>query len=361
LFPTKIDNYIIKRFLGGFVYTLLLIVSVALTIDFGEKVDKYILYKLKASYVFYEYYLPFIPYIIVLLGPYFVFITVIFFTSQLASKSEIIAMFNSGMSFKRFLVPYIFVATLIACFIWYANNYLVPNTNKRRLAFENKYIANQRMISSDHIHRRLNDSTFIYMRVYDNNLKEAYSFSMETIKNKKLVRKLMSEKAKYDTLTQTWTAYNLFERHFDDSAKESIVTMPEKRLDIKIDPVQFVKRWTYREEMNRDELSEKINELKEQGSDTYKEFQFELYRRTSACFGIIILTIIGVVISSKKIRGGMGIHLMIGVTMSSIYEFIIKFTESFAIKAHLPSLMAVWIPNILFLMIAMVLMKKYQE
>ncbi len=356
----RLDRYIIKQFLLGFAFTLLLIVSIAITIDIGEHIDKFLKNDLSFKQVATEFYLNFIPYIIALLGPYFVFITVVFFTSQLAGRSEIVAMFNSGMSFKRFLFPYVFSSTLIAILLWIANNYVVPNTNKKRLAFENKYIAYQPVLSSDHLHRKINDSTYVYFRIYDNSIKTATTVSVEEISNGVLKSKYLAERAVWDTLTQTWTLKNYIKRQFDNG-KEILTKGESMNTGIVLDPTVFVKRWTYIEELNRTELIDKIADLKAQGVENTADFESELYRRTANCFGIIILTVIGATLASKKIRGGMGVQLMIGITLCSVFEVIQKFSISFAIKAHLFPLLAVWIPNIIFMLIAIVLWQKYQE
>lgn len=331
-----------------------------MTIDVGEHISKFLQNKLGFKEIFFDFYIYFIPYIIALLGPYFVFITVIYFTSQLAGKSEIIAMFNSGMSFKRFLAPYIFTSFLLAGFMWYTNNYLVPNTNKKRLAFENKYIAYQSPMSSDHVHRRIDDSTYFYIRVYDNNIHTAHTVSVEKIIQGKLVKKTLAEKGIWDDLTKSWTFYNYFERDLSQ-AKEVLTKGDSIRIHISLDPTILIKRWTHIEELNRDEIKEKINDLKLQGAENTTIYELELYRRTSKCFGIIILTIIGATLASKKIRGGMGLHLMAGITLSSAFELIQKFVDTFAINANLAPLIAVWIPNVLYFIIAILLWKKYQE
>lgn len=271
-------------------------------------------------------------------------------------------MFNSGMSFKRFLIPYIFTSILLAIGLWYVSNYLVPQTDKKRLLFENKYIAYQPQSSDMHIHRRLNDSQYFYFRVYDNMQKAAYNVSFEEFKTGKLITKILAEKGDYDTLTQRWTFVNYFQRTIDPSSnKESLVKGEKLLTNIVLDPTLLIKRWTHIQELNRDELLEKVKDLKAQGSDAYKQYEMEYHRRTAKCFGLIILTIIGVVLASKKVRGGIGLHLMIGLTLGSVYEVVVKFADSFALKADLDSLIATWIPNILFIIVAVILWKKIQE
>ena len=361
-FPTLLDRYIIRQFFGGFLFSITLIVSIAITIDLGEHIKNYVQHDLSIGQVLGGYYLYFIPYIVTFIGPYFVFITVIYFTSRLANKSEIIAMFNSGMSFKRFLVPYIFTSILLAIGLWYISNYLVPQTDKKRLIFENKYIAYQPQSSDMHIHRRLNDSQYFYFRVYDNLQKAAYNVSFEEFKNGKLITKILAEKGDYDTLKKEWTFVNYFKRSLDPlSNKETMVKGEKLPTNIILDPIILIKRWTHIQELNRDELMEKVKDLKAQGSEAFKQYEMEYYRRTAKSFGLIILTIIGVVLASKKVRGGLGLHLMLGLTLGSIYEVVVKFSDSFALKANLDSMLATWIPNLLFIIIAIFLWKKIQE
>lgn len=362
-FPTLIDRYIIRQSFGGFIFSLTLIVSIAITIDVGEHIKNFVKADLSFGQVLSQYYLFFIPYIVTFIGPYFVFITVIYFTSRLANKSEIIAMFNSGMSFGRLLIPYIFSSIVLALMFWYVSNYILPRTDRKRLEFENKYIAYQPQSSDMHIHRKLNDTQFFYFRVYDHHLKTAYNASLEDFKNGKLISKTLAEKADYDTLTQRWTFINYFTRTIDTATQKETITKGDRLLvnNININPVGFVKRWTYIQELTRSELREKIDDLKAQGSEGYKLFELEYHRRTAKAFGLIILTVIGVVLASKKIRGGLGLHLMLGLTLGSIYEVIVKFADSFAIKTDLSTLVAAWIPNILYIGVAIYLWKKIQE
>ena len=354
-----IDRYIIKQFFGGFLFALILIVSVAMTIDLGEHMNKFVMHDLSIGQVFFGFYLYFIPYLIGLLGPYFVLITVIYFTSRLSSRSEIIAMFNSGMSFTRLLRPYLMTSVFLAICFWFAINYVIPHSDVKRLAFENKYIAYQTQSSDAHIHKRLNDSTYFYLRVYDNMAKTAYNVTLEKIVNSQLKEKVMADQAVFDTLTRTWIFNKLFIRTFIDG-KEKIEVLETKKYPITLDPTLLIKRWTHIQELNRDELKDLIHQLKTQGSDS-KLYEIEYHKRTSKCFGIILLTVVGVVLASKKVRGGIGMHLMLGLALGSVYEVIVKFSDSFALKASLGTLTAAWLPNILYTVVAIILWKKIQE
>ena len=268
-------------------------------------------------------------------------------------------MFNSGMSFKRLLVPYILTSTILALIFWLAVNYIIPHSDVKRLAFENKYIAYQTQSSDAHIHRRLNDSTYFYLRVYDNMAKTAYNVTIEKIVNGELKEKVMADKANFDTLTRMWNLEKLFIRKFKDG-KETLEVLESKKYPVNLDPTLLIKRWTHIQELNRTELSELINQLQLQGSDA-RLYEIEYHKRTSKCFGIILLTIVGVILASKKVRGGIGLHLMLGLALGSVYEVIVKFSDSFAIKASLTPLVAAWLPNFLYLILAVILWKKYQE
>jgi lipopolysaccharide export system permease protein len=360
MFIKVLDRYIIRQFFGGFIFALLLIVSIAMTIDLGEHLGKFVQYNLNLSQVFGEFYLYFVPYIVGLMGPYFVFITVIYFTSRLTNKSEIIAMFNSGMSFKRFLAPYIGTSIFLAICFWYSINYIIPHSDKQRLVFENKYFAYANQSSDNNIHRRIDDSTFFYFRVYDNMQRVAYNVSIEKIVDGKLISKTLAERGIFDTLTKTWELKNYFIRTIDAQQKETITKGESQKTSIVIDPTLLVKRWTHTQELDREELSELILSLKSQGTDA-KIYEIEYEKRTSKCFGIILLTIIGVILASKRVRGGLGLHLMLGLTLGSIYEVVVKFADSFAIKANLDPMLAAWLPNILYLFVAYFLWKKLQE
>lgn len=360
MFIKVLDRYIIRQFFGGFIFALILIVSIAMTIDLGEHLGKFVQYELSISEVFGGFYFYFIPYIIGLMGPYFVLITVIYFTSRLTDKSEIIAMLNSGMSFKRFLAPYIGTSVFLAICFWFSVNYIIPHSDKQRLIFENKYFAYTNQSSDNNIHRRIDDSTFFYFRVYDNFQKLAYNVSIEKIINGKLISKTLAERAIYDTLTMTWELKNYFTRTIDPQLKETIIKGESFKTNIVIDPTILIKRWTHTQELDREELKDLIYNLKSQGTDA-KIYEIEYHKRSSKCFGIILLTIIGVILASKKVRGGLGLHLMLGLTLGSIYEVVVKFADSFAIKANLDPMLAAWLPNILYLFVAYYLWKKIQE
>lgn len=356
----KIDWYIIKRFLGSFGFTIALLVAIAISIDLSEKIDNFIKHQLTAREVIFGFYINFVPYIIALLGSYFIFITVIFFTSQLAEKSEIIAMFNSGMSFYRLMVPYIVSASLLAGFLWFSNNYMVPWANKRRLAFENKYIAFTGYTSSRNLHRKLDENTYVYFEFYDAAEKYGSKVSVEKIVKNKVVYKIFSEMATYDSAKSEWTFKNYIERDFTNT-QNNLSKGNSKKMVLDLNPLEFVKRWTYVEELSSPELRDKIAELKLQGAENTTNFELELYRRTASAFGVIILSIIGLTIASKKIRGGLGLHLVIGITLCSIFEIIQKFSVTFATNANLPAVVAIWVPNILFAIVAFVLVSRYEK
>lgn len=360
MFLKVLDRYIIRQFFGGFVFAILLIVSIAMTIDIGEHLSKFVQHNLSLSEIFGGYYFYFIPYMIGLMGPYFVLITVIYFTSRLTAKSEIIAMFNSGMSFRRFLMPYLGTSIFLAICFWFAINYLIPYSDKQRLVFENKYYAFTNQSSDNNIHRRIDDSTFFYFRVYDNNQKTAYNVSIEKIVNGKLISKTLSERGIFDTLTHTWELKNYFTRTIDADKKETITKGESKKTSITMDPTILIKRWTHTQELDRGELKELIQSLKSQGSDA-RLYEIEYHKRSSKCIGVILLTIIGVVLASKKVRGGLGLHLMLGLTLGSVYEVAAKFSDSFALKANLDPLIAAWFPNVLYAFVAWFLWKKMQE
>jgi lipopolysaccharide export system permease protein len=356
----KIDWYIIKRFLGSFGFTMMLLVSIAISIDLSEKIDNFIEHHLTFKEVVLGFYLPFVPYIVALLGSYFIFITVIFFTSQMAAKSEIIAIFNSGVGYYRLMVPYVFSATLLAGFLWFSNNYLVPWSNKTRLAFENQYISHQMVVSNRNIHRKINDTTYVYFELYDNTEKQAQKFSVEGIKNNILTYKIVSEKATFDTAKKEWTLFNYIERNYY-AHSENLNKGAVKIIPMDLNPNQFVKRWTYVEELTTPELEDKIADLREQGAEYVTAYQLELYRRTSTAFGVIILSVIGMTIASVKMRGGLGMHLVIGIAICSIFEVIQKFSVTFALNANLPAVVAVWMPNIVALIIGAFLVARYQK
>ena len=353
-----IDYYIIRKFLGTFSYAIMLIIVIAVIFDFSEKVDDFLEHNAPAKAIIVDYYLNFIPYFVILYSHLFTFIAVIFFTSRMAYNSEIIAILSSGISYRRFLFPYFISAFIIAIFAFFFTNYVVPSATKARLEFEEKYFHNRPVdYSYRNIHRQIKPGIYIYMESYSNLSNQGYKFSIEKFKNDKLVSKLMAEYVEWDSIKHKWTARDYYIRNIDTTLHEKIVQ--GKAIDTSLDiyPADFRRRNNAVEAMNTFELNKFIKEQKLQGAENVETYLIEKYKRTAQPFSTFILTLIAVSLSSRKVRGGIGLHVGIGLGFCFSYIVFMQFTSQFAISGGLNSFIAVWLPNIVYALIGLYLYK----
>ncbi|HPT22407.1 MAG TPA: LptF/LptG family permease [Bacteroidales bacterium] len=353
-----IDKYIIRKFLGTFFFALVLILTIAVVFDFTEKIDNFMEKEAPARAIIFDYYLNFIPYFATLFAPLFVFISVIFFTSKMAINTEIIAILNSGMSFRRMMWPYFLSSLVIAVFTFVLTNFVIPGSNLKRMDFEDKYYRSaSRKKTVENVHRQVFKNVYVYMGSYNPISRKGQNFTIEKFNDDgKLESKLSSSVVSYDTTKQKWTALNYYLRQINGNeeiitrGKQMDTTLTIKPTDFSRDP-GFVGTMTYRE------LNDYIDLLKMQGSDELKLFVIEKHRRIANPFAVFILTLIGVSLSSQKVRGGIGMNIGVGLVLSFSYILFLQFASQFSLKGNLDPMMAEWIPNIIYTVIAAVLYK----
>ena len=352
-----IDKYIIRKFLGTFFYCISLIIAISIVFDISEKIDDFINKKAPFKAIVFDYYLNFIPYFINLFSPLFIFISVIFFTAKMASQTEIVAILGSGISFRRLLRPYFIAATLLASLSFYLNGWVIPHSNEKRLTFENKYIRNPYIYRGKNVHRQIKPGEFIYIESFNNTENTGYQFSLEKIKDGKLNYKLMSENIHWDSLSGKWRLENYFSRTID-GMHEKLKT--GNRLDtiLSFKPDEFNQRITNIEAMDYKDLNNFIDTEKMKGAENLEFYLIEKYKRAALPFSTFILTLIGVSLSSKKTRGGIGGQLGIGIMLSFAYILFMQVSYTFATNGNLPALIAVWIPNIFFAILSIFLLKR---
>lgn len=358
--PKLLDWYIIRKFLGTFFFALALIISIAIVFDISEKIDDFIEKEAPFRAIVMDYYLNFIPYFANLFSPLFVFISVIFFTSRMASQTEIVAILASGVSFKRMMVPYLTAALVLASLSWYFNNFVIPHANTGRIAFESKYIKNPFVFKNRHVHRQIAPGEFIYFESFNNIDAVGYQFSYERIDQGRMVYKIMSERISWDSLKQCWTMENYFSRSID-SLSESIQSGFRKDTVFKFHPSEFNRRSNFIETMDTPELNRYIDQEIMRGSEEVPFYLVEKHKRVSYPFATFILTIIGVSLSSRKVRGGIGVQLGAGILLSFAYILFMQISQTFATNGNMPAWLAVWMPNVLFAIIAAGLLKKAEE
>lgn len=343
--------------MGTFVFIMALLLGITIVIDLSEKIDALVENHASVSVVVFDYFIYFIPYITSLIGPFFVLVSVIFFTSQLAARSEIIAILNSGTSFYRMLYPYIVGATIIATLFYFGNHYFVPYANAKRIQFERTYISKPHTSLRYSFHRTVAPGTIVYMENYSSYEASGYKFSIDRFEKGKLVYKLRAERADWDSTSKKWKISNYYIRELKD--KKDIITKGQV-LDtaFSFKPTDFALSEHFKDAMTTPELKRYIIHMYESGQPDIEYFEVERYRRTSSAFSIYILTLIGVSVASRKMRGGLGWHLVLGIGLSAVYEIVMKFSITFATNSNLPPVIAVWIPNLIFGIAAVYLIKK---
>jgi lipopolysaccharide export system permease protein len=353
-----IDAYIIRKFLGTFFFCLALILAIAVVFDFAEKIDNFMEKEAPFRAIIFDYYMNFIPYFAMLFAPLFVFISVIFFTSKMAINTEIIAILNCGMSFRRMMWPYFISALVIAFFTFILTNFVIPKSNLIRMDFEDKYYRTSgRKVTVENIHRMVFKNTYVYMGSFNPLSQRGQSFTIEKFNDSgRLESKLSSSSVVYDTVKHKWSANNFYLREI--KGNEEVITRG-KLIDttLTINPRDFSRDPGFVATMTYRELDDYINLLQLQGSDELKLFLIEKHRRFANPFAVFILTLIGVSLSSRKIRGGIGMNIGIGLILSFSYILFLQFASQFSLKGNLGPMLAMWIPNILYSIIALVLYK----
>jgi lipopolysaccharide export system permease protein len=351
-----IDSYIIRKFLTTFFFALGLIILVAIVFDVSEKIDDFLEKKAPLESIVFDYYLNFIPYFTNLFSPLFIFISVIFFTSKMASQTEIVAILSSGVSFRRLLVPYMIVATILAALSFYLNGYVIPHSNKTRLAFENTYIKNPYILKSRNIHRQIFPGQYIYFESYNTIDNLGFRFAYERFEEGKLVYKLNSERLVWDTADGHWRAENYMIREIDGMS-ESIRKGMRFDTTFGFLPEEFTRRENNIIAMDNSELNAHIREKKLRGAEGLQFDEVEKYRRSAYPFATFILTLIGVSLSSRKVRGGIGIQIGAGILLSFTYIMFMQVSTTFATNGNVPAIIAVWIPNLVYILVAIYLVR----
>jgi len=358
----KLDLYILKKYLGTFFYSVLLISLVSIVIDFSEKIEK-LLDGPTFNEIIFEYYLNFIPWINGLLWPLFALLSVVFFTSRLAKNSEIISMLSSGMSYRRILLPYFIGSSILATLLWFGNNYVIPRSSKIKNDFETEYFwkSNNKTLGNN-IHCYLSPDEKVYIRYYRKKDSSGQTFRFERFKDGSLSYVIKAKKIRIKKAPNTWSLFDYEKRTFD-GINESLLVSKGESMDtmLNLTPDDFIRNINLMENMSSSELRTFINIEKERGLGTAKKFTIELHRRNADPFTIIILTILGVAIASRKVRGGLGIHLALGVVAGACFVIVSKFSVTFAHNLDMPPALGIWVPNILFGLLALFLVSKAQK
>ncbi len=353
-----LDLYIIRKFLGTFFFAISLILAIVVVFDLAEKIEDFIEHHLSFNEIVFTYYVNFIPYFANLFSSLFIFISVIFFTSKLTGNSEIVAILSSGISYHRLMLPYFYSSLILAIISLLLTLYVIPNANKVRIDFELKYIDGTLGYSKRNVHKQILPGVYAYLESYDNYRNIGYQFSLEKFEDNELVSKLISNRIKWDSTEQKWTVYTYYIRNYSrDSSKDEIIEGYELDTALNMHPKDFKRRLKSIETLDANELDEFIAEQTMKGDEQLEAYKVEKYRRLAFPFSTFILTLIGVSLSTRKKRGGIGLNIAVGIALSFIYILFMQVFTELAKANTLPAILAVWIPNIVFFIVGIFLYK----
>ncbi|WP_134088764.1 LptF/LptG family permease [Olivibacter sp. XZL3] len=352
-----IDKYIIKKYLGTFVFTMGIFTVVAVIFDISERMDDFLKHHAPLSKIVFEYYAGFIPFYLNFLSPLINFIAVIFFTAKMADQTEIVPILNGGMSFKRFLRPYFIAASVICLVTLVFNIYIIPRTNKLKIGFENIYVKPIDNNSKSSTHMQIDKNSFVYIDNFDNNRKVGYNFILETFNGQELKEKLIADRITWDSVKSNWKIENYTIRTVD-GMNEKMTKGTSKDTTLDMSPRDFEIRDNVFMAMTTKELNENIEKEEIRGTGRMTDLKLEKYKRFIYPFSAYILTLMGVSLSSKKVRGGIGLSLGVGIALSFTYILFIQFANMFSLKGGLPPLLAAFIPSLIFLCVGLYLLYK---
>ena len=349
-----LDWYIIKKFIGTYFYSIALIISISIVFDINENLAKFAQYHAPLKAIVVDYYMNFVPYFANLFSPLFVFIAVIFFTSKLASNSEIISMLAAGVSFKRLMRPYMISAAVISIMTFFLGAYIIPKGTIIRQNFESMYKNKKKNTSAENVQLQVGKGVIAYIQHYDNNLKKGYGFCLDKFEEKKLVSHMTASEIQYDTISDSkyhWKARNWRIRQLK-GMRETITSGSVKDTTIMMEPTDLVFSKGQQETFTSPQLRDYISKQIDRGSGNVVQYEVEYHKRIATCFASFILTTIGLSLSSRKRKGGMGMYLGIGLALSFAYIMLQTVSSTFAINADTPPMLAAWIPNIIFTVVA---------
>ena len=350
----RMDGYIIKKFIGTYIYAIILIISIAIVFDVNENLAKFSQYNAPLKAIVFDYYVNFVPFYANLFSPLFVFIAVIFFTSKLAGNSEIISILASGMSFRRLMRPYMVSCVLISLVTFYLGAYVIPHGTVIRQNFETMYKNKKRNTSAENVQLQVGPGVIAYIQYYDNRRKSGYGFCLDKFENKKLVSHLSASEIQYDTISDSkfhWHITNWKERRLR-GLREQITEGARKDTVIMMEPTDLVYSKGQQETFTSPELRDYISKQQSRGSGNVVQYEVEYHKRIATSFASFILTIIGASLSSRKRKGGMGLYLGLGLVLSFTYIMLQTVSSTFAINTGFPPVVAAWLPNIVFAVVA---------
>lgn len=346
----RLDWYIIRKFLGTFFFSIVLILSIAIVFDLTEKMDNFFEHQVPLREIIVDYYIPFIPYYMNMFSSLFIFISVIFFTSKLAGNSEIIAMQAAGMSYHRLMVPYAISAMVLFVLSFVMAGWVIPNSSARMLNFTDKYVERFTKENARNIQMEVTPGTLLYIESFQRRSKIGYRCSVEQYEGKTLVSRTTADRIYYDSL-QYWHLDHYTKRTFDDMV-ESLESGVRLDIELPIYPEELFITAQEAQQMTNPELREYMDRQRARGAGNVKAFEVEYHKRWASPLGAFIMTLLGVTMSSRKVRGGMGKNLGIGIVLTAIYILFSTVSTTFSVNNVMSPFMAAWLPNLVFLAIS---------
>ncbi|MEG1556310.1 MAG: LptF/LptG family permease [Bacteroidales bacterium] len=354
-----LDSYILKKFLGSVVYSIALLMTIIVVFDVSENLQRFMDKNAPLNEIIFQYYFNFVPYFINLFLPLFTFISVIWFTSKLSSNNEIIAILNGGVNFYRFIVPYIVGGLIIAFVSLILANFIVPQTNQKLNDFKGEYFKHK-VFSTTNIHIKNSATSYLYVERWERENKTGYQFSYEAIGDSSIVYKLKAISLQYNEEARNWTLHNYVKRYIADGV-EHIESGEHMDTVFNVLPTDFNQDINISETMSYSKLRNFIKEEEEKGSSLVKHYQIEKNKRIANPFGTLIMTLLGLSVASRKTRRGVGVHLFIGMGLAFSFIFFQQVSTVFSISGNLPPVIGTWIPNIIFLIICIILLRYTQK
>lgn len=349
----RIDTYIINKFLGTYFFSITLILSIAVVFDLTEKLDKFFENNAPLKAIIFDYYLNFIPYYMNMFSPLFTFIAVIFFTSKMANNTEIIAILASGVSFRRLMLPYFISASVIAIISFTVGGYIIPPANKKMLTFEDKYVRKIKQDNARNVQMEVENGVIMYIERYEVSNNTGYRFSLEKFDGKSLVSRLTAQTITWDSAYQ-WKITDYLQRDFN-GMRENITKGASKDTTIMVKPEEFFITAQEAPQLNNIQLGSYLRKQRNRGVGNIQGFEDEYYKRFSMPLAAFIMTLIGVSLSSRKVRGGMGLHLGVGLALSSLYILFTTLSTTFSVSGTMSAFAAVWLPNLVFFLVGVYL------
>ncbi len=356
----KIDRYILRKFIGTFFFSVGLVSILLIVFDISEKIDNFYEHNVPLKEIIFRHYMNFVPFFINMLSPLFIFISVIFFTSRMAARYETVAILSSGISYARFLRPYMIGAGVFCLMNLYLGHFVIPKGARVMQEFEDQYVNTGYTNEEQNVHRNFSPEYKMFLASYNNSERKGYYFTLERYKGSVMQYYFSSPSITWDTLKRVWITENWYER-FTGKEKDSIGFGPPKELKIDFVPEDMGRQESRENIMTYFELKEFLAKERKKGTPGLERFEVVNYKRTSVPFASFILTMIGVVLSARKIRGGIGMHIAIGLLLGASYVVFLHFSSIFAVTGIMPPLFAVWLPNIIYSFIALAMLKWYAQ